>query len=126
MEEPWLFGYAGRVLYVDLDTGRTHVEPLNMDYAKKCIGGIGLGMRLWIDNENPGVDHLSPENTLVLAIGPISGTMFPTAGNGHAFVAKSPATFGAGEAGAHGAVGAEMKRAGYDAGILKGKSEKPC
>src|SRR3989337_2782535 len=65
------------------------------------------------------------KNTLVLAIGPISGTMFPTAGNGHAFVAKSPATFGAGEAVAHGTFGAEMKRAGYDAVIIKGKSEKP-
>src|SRR4030066_935822 len=96
-----------------------------MDYAKKYIGGIGLGMRLWLDNSKPGVDPLSPENTLVLAIGPISGTMFPTAGNGHAFVPKSPATFGAGEAVAHGAFGAEMKRAGYDAVIVKGKSEKP-
>src|SRR3990170_1135864 len=125
MEEPWLFGYAGRILYVDLDTGRTRVEPLNMDYAKKYIGGIGLGMRLWLDNSKAGVDPLSPENTLVLAIGHISGTMFPTAGNGHAFVAKSPATFGAGEAVAHGTFGAEMKRAGYDAVIVKGKSEKP-
>src|SRR4030067_2688505 len=101
-----LFGYAGRVLHVDLDTGRTRVEALNMDYAKKYIGGIGLGMRLWLDNSKSGVDPLSPENTLVLAIGPISGTMFPTAGNGHAFVAKAPATFGAGEAVAAGAVGA--------------------
>ena len=120
-----MFGYAGRVLYVDLDTGKTRVESLNMDYAKKYIGGIGLGMRLWQDNSKAGVDPLSPENPLVLAIGPISGTMFPTAGNGHAFVAKSPATFGAGEAVAHGTFGAEMKRAGYDAVILKGKSEKP-
>src|SRR3990170_2399548 len=51
--------------------------------------------------------------------------MFPTAGNGHAFVAKSPATFAVGEAVAHGTFGAEMKRAGYDAVILRGKSEKP-
>ncbi len=82
-------------------------------------------MRLWLDNSKPGVDPFSPENTLVLALGPISGTMFPTGGNGHAFVAKSPATFGVGEAVAHGTFGAEMKRAGYDAVILTGKSEKP-
>jgi aldehyde:ferredoxin oxidoreductase len=120
-----LFGYAGRVLYVDLNTGKTHTEALNMDYAKKYIGGIGLGMRLWLDNSKQGVDPLSPENPLVLALGPISGTMFPTAGNGHAFVTKSPATFGVGEAVAHGTFGAEMKRAGYDAIIIMGKSEKP-
>jgi aldehyde:ferredoxin oxidoreductase len=120
-----LYGYAGRILYVDLNTGKTRVETLKEDYAKKYIGGIGLGMRLWLDNSKAGVEPFSPENTLVLALGPISGTIFPTGGNGHAFVAKSPETFGIGEAVAHGTFGAEMKRAGYDAVILKGKSEKP-
>lgn len=120
-----MHGYAGKVLYVELNTGKTRIEPLNMDYAKKYVGGIGLGMRLWLDNSKAGVDPLSPENPLVLAIGPISGTIFPTAGNGHAFVAKSPATLGISEAVAHGTFGSEMKRAGYDAVILKGKAEKP-
>jgi aldehyde:ferredoxin oxidoreductase len=120
-----LFGYAGRVLRVDLTTGKTRVEPLDEDIAKKYVGGIGLGMRLWLNNSKPGIDPFSPENPLVLALGPISGTMFPTAGNGHAFVSKSPETFGVGEAVAHGTFGAEMKRAGYDAVILTGKAEKP-
>jgi aldehyde:ferredoxin oxidoreductase len=120
-----LKGYAGRVLYVDLNTGKTRVAPLNMDYAKKYIGGIGLGMRLWLDNSKANVDPLSPENPLVLALGPISGTIFPTGGNGHAFIAKSPATLAIGESVAHGTFGAEMKRAGYDAIILNGKAEKP-
>jgi len=119
-----LHGYAGKVLIVDLNTGKTRVELLNMDYAKKYVGGIGLGMRLWLENSKAGVDALSPENPLVLTLGPISGTIFPTAGNGHAFVAKSPATLGIGEAVAHGTFGSEMKRAGYDAVILKGKAEK--
>jgi aldehyde:ferredoxin oxidoreductase len=120
-----LFGYAGKLLVVDLTTGKTGTEPLNMEYAKKYIGGIGLGMRLWLDNTKQGVDPLSAENTLVLALGPVSGTMFPTGGNGHAFIAKSPETFGIGEAVSHGTFGAELKRAGYDAIILKGKAEKP-
>ncbi len=120
-----MYGYAGHVLHVDLNTGKTRVEKLNEDYAKKYIGGIGLGMRLWLAHARASVDPFSPENPLVLALGPISGTIFPTAGNGHAFVSKSPATFGIGEAVAHGTFGAEMKRAGYDAVILTGKSEKP-
>lgn len=120
-----MLGYAGKILHVDLNTGKTRVAPLTEDYAKKYIGGIGLGMKLWLDNTAAGVDPLSPENTLVLALGPISGTMFPTGGNGHAFVAKSPETLGVGEAVAHGTFGAEMKRAGYDAVILHGKAEKP-
>jgi len=40
-----LYGYAGRILHIDLTTGKTHTEPLNEDYAKKYIGGIGLGMQ---------------------------------------------------------------------------------
>lgn len=118
-------GYAGKILKVDLSTGKTQVEPLNEDYAKKYIGGIGLGMRLWLDHSRPGVDPLSPENPLILATGPISGTMWPTGGNGHAFVSKSPASYGVGEAKAHGSFGTEIKRAGYDAIIFKGKAEKP-
>jgi aldehyde:ferredoxin oxidoreductase len=120
-----LYGYAGKILHVDLTTGKTYTEPLNEDYAKKYIGGIGLGMRLWLDNSKAGVDPFSPENPLVLATGPTSGTIWPTGGNGHAFVAKSPQSYGIGESKSHGSFGTELKRAGYDAVIFHGKAEKP-
>jgi aldehyde:ferredoxin oxidoreductase len=120
-----LLGYAGRVLHVDLTTGKTRVEKLEEETAKKYVGGIGLGMKLYIANSKAGVDPLNPENPLVLALGPISGTMFPTGGNGHAFISKSPQTNMLGEAVSHGTFGAELKRAGYDAVILTGKAEKP-
>ncbi|MEM1514766.1 MAG: aldehyde ferredoxin oxidoreductase family protein [Candidatus Bathyarchaeia archaeon] len=120
-----LFGYAGRILRVNLSTGHIKTEPLKEEMAKKYIGGIGLGIRLWLDNSKPGLDPFSPENPLVLATGPLSGTMAPTGGNGHAFVSKSPQTFGIGEAKSHGVFGSELKRAGYDAVIFEGKSEKP-
>ncbi|MEM3616859.1 MAG: aldehyde ferredoxin oxidoreductase family protein [Candidatus Bathyarchaeia archaeon] len=125
MEEIALYGYAGRILHVDLTTGKTYTEPLNEDYAKKYIGGIGLGMRLWLDNSKAGVDPFSPENPLVLATGPTSGTIWPTGGNGHAFVSKSPQSYGIAEAKSHGSFGTELKRAGYDAVIFHGKAEKP-
>ena len=120
-----MYGYAGRILHVDLTTGKTYTEPLNEEYAKKYIGGIGLGMRLWLDNSKAGVDPFSPENPLVLATGPTSGTVWPTGGNGHAFVAKSPQSYGIGESKSHGSFGTELKRAGYDAVIFHGKAEKP-
>jgi len=119
-----LHGYAGRILHIDLTTGKTHVEPLNEEYAKKYIGGIGLGIRMLLDNSKPGVDPFSPENPLILATGPTSGSMWPTGGNGHAFVSKSPQSFGVGEAKSHGSFGTELKRAGYDVVIFKGKAEK--
>ena len=120
-----MLGYAGRVLRVDLTTGKTRLEKLDEETAKKYIGGIGLGMKLWLANSKAGVDAFNPDNPLVLAVGPVSGTMFPTGGNGHAFISKSPATNGVGEAVSHGTFGAEIKRAGYDAIILTGKAEKP-
>jgi len=120
-----LFGYAGRILRVDLSTGKTNVRPLSEEYAKLYIGGIGLGIRLLLDNSTPGTDPFSPENPLILTTGPLSGTMAPTGGNGHAFVSKSPLTNGVGEAKSHGFFGTELKRAGYDAVIFEKASEKP-
>ncbi|MFQ6068228.1 MAG: aldehyde ferredoxin oxidoreductase family protein [Candidatus Bathyarchaeia archaeon] len=120
-----MLGYAGRILRVDLSTGKIETEPLKEELARKYIGGIGLGMRLYLDNSKAGVDPFSPENPLIVTTGPLSGTMIPTGGNGHAFVSKSPQTFGIGEAKSHGFFGTEMKRAGYDAFILTGKAEKP-
>ncbi len=120
-----MLGYAGRVLFVDLTTGKTRTEKLSEETAKKYIGGIGLGMKLYLSNSKAGVNPLSAENPLVLALGPVSGTMFPTGGNGHTFISKSPETGGVGEAVSHGTFGAELKRAGYDAVVFTGKAEKP-
>jgi aldehyde:ferredoxin oxidoreductase len=120
-----LLGYSGRILYVDLSTGKNHTEKLNEETAKKYIGGIGLGMHLYLTHSKKGVDPFSPENPLVLSVGPLAATMFPTGGNGHAFISKSPATGGVGESVSHGTFGTELKRAGYDAVVMTGKSDKP-
>ncbi|MGA3111099.1 MAG: aldehyde ferredoxin oxidoreductase family protein [Candidatus Bathyarchaeia archaeon] len=121
-----MLGYAGKILRVNLSTGKINVEKLDEETAKKYIGGIGLGMKLWLANSKAGVDAFSPENPLVLTVGPVSATMFPTGGNGHAFISKSPETGAVGEAVSHGTFGAEIKRAGYDAIILVGKAERPA
>jgi len=120
-----LNGYVGQVLVVNLSTKTVETKPLDLELAKKYIGGIGLAMRTVYDYIEPGVDPLSPENPLVLATGPINGIMWPTAGNGHVFAAKSPLTNAIGESKAHGFFGAELKRAGYDMVVVLGKSEKP-
>ncbi len=120
-----MHGYAGRVLRIDLSTGKTRTEPLNEEAAKKYIGGIGFGMYLLLENSKQGTDPFSSENPLVLTTGPLSGTMAPTGGNGHAFVSKSPLTDGLGEAKSHGFFGSEMKRAGYDGVVFERRAEKP-
>jgi len=116
--------YAKRILYVDLTTGKTEVKPLKEKLAKDYIGGIGLGMKLWLDHSKAGVDPFSPENPLIFITGPLTGTMAPSAGNSYAVVSKSPLTGGINESKAHGFFGPDLKRAGYDAIIFTGKSEK--
>jgi aldehyde:ferredoxin oxidoreductase len=120
-----LLGYAGRILYLDLTTGKNYTEKLNEETAKKYVGGIGLGMHLYLSKSKKGVDPFSSENPLVLSVGPLTATMFPTGGNGHAFISRSPATGGVGESVSHGTFGTELKRAGYDAVVLVGKAEQP-
>jgi aldehyde:ferredoxin oxidoreductase len=119
-----MFAYAGRILRVNLTTGKVSTETLSEKMAKNYIGGIGLGIRLLMDNSKPGTDPFDPDNPLIFATGPLSGTMGPTAGNGYAVVSKSPATGGVGEAKAHGFFGPDLKRAGYDAVIITGKAPK--
>ncbi len=116
--------YAKRILNVDLSTGKTSITPLSEEVAKKYIGGIGLGMRLFLDNSKPGVDPFSSETPIIFATGPLSATMAASAGNSYAVVSKSPLTEGIAESKSHGFFGAELKRAGYDAVIFTGKSEK--
>ena len=120
-----MFAYAGKILRVDLTTGKIETEPMGEEIAKQYIGGIGLGIRLLVDNLKQGTDAFSPDNPLIFVTGPLSGTMGPTAGNGYAVVSKSPATGGVAEAKAHGFFGPDLKRAGYDAVIITGKAEKP-
>jgi aldehyde:ferredoxin oxidoreductase len=119
-----MFSYAGKILRVDLTTGKVSTEPLTEHMAKSYIGGMGLGIRLLMDNSTPGTDPFDPSNPIIFATGPLSGTMGPTAGNGYAVVSKSPATGGVGEAKAHGFFGPDLKRAGYDAVIITGKAPK--
>jgi aldehyde:ferredoxin oxidoreductase len=119
-----MFAYAGKILRVDLTTGKISTEPLSEKLAKEYIGGIGLGIKLLMDNSKPGTDPFDPDNPLIFTTGPLSGTMGPTAGNGYAVVSKSPATGGVGEAKAHGFFGPDLKRSGYDAVIITGKAPK--
>lgn len=119
-----MLAYAGQILHVNLSTGKVETEPLKEEWAKEYIGGIGLGIRLLMKYSKSGTDPFSPDNPLIFVTGPLTGTMGPTAGNGYAVVSKSPATGGIAESKAHGFFGPELKRAGYDAIIFTGKSEK--
>lgn len=120
-----MFGYAGKLLFIDLDKKKAVSRPLKKDFCKKYIGGNGFGIRLLYDNTVPGIHPLSSENVLVFALGPFAGTMIPTNGK-YIVQAKSPLTTLMGEAISSGSWGPTFKRAGWDAVIIKGKSKEPA
>ena len=119
-----MFAYAGKILRVNLTTGKVSTEPLGEKLAKDYIGGIGLGIKLLMDNSKPGTDPFDPDNPLIYMTGPLTGTLGPTGGNSYAVVSKSPATGCVANAEAHGFFGPDLKRAGYDAVIITGKADK--
>ena len=105
-----MHGYAGRLLRVDLSSGKTWTEPLDGVRARRYLGGRGLGARILLDEVPRGCDPLGPENRLVFAMGPLAGTFAPGSGR-FVVVAKSPATDGFGEAYTGGFVAHELKYA---------------
>jgi len=117
-------GYAERILHVDLARERTVEEPFPEEWRRAYIGGRGLGVRLLLDMVDPDTDPLGAENVLVFATGPVSGSGLPL-GSRYDVVAKSPLTGTSTSANSGGKFGTSMKRAGYDAVVIRGRAERP-
>ncbi|MFX0094693.1 MAG: aldehyde ferredoxin oxidoreductase family protein [Candidatus Hodarchaeota archaeon] len=113
-------GYSGKILHVQLP-GKFIVDELDEKTAKQWLGGVGLGTKLLYDNFPSDDDPLSPDNPLIFAVGPFAGTAVPTSGK-YAVVAKSPLTNMIGYGISSGSFGPALKRAGYDALIITGRS----
>ncbi len=118
------FGYASRILRVNLSKKEISNENPDDLFYRKYIGGQGIITYYLLKELEPGVDPLSEGNKVIFAIGPVTGA--PLAGTGRNSVgAKSPLTGGIAEAEVGGYWGVELRKAGYDAIIIEGKSEKP-
>jgi aldehyde:ferredoxin oxidoreductase len=117
-------GYGGRLLFVDLTTGTSRVEPLTETTARAFLGGNGLAARVLYDQVPAGIDAFDSRNAVVFGVGPITDTTVP--GNSRACVAtKSPltglffdSTFG-------GRFPATLKRTGFDAVTITGRAPAP-
>ena len=118
------YGYAGKILYVDLERGKTLYRPLDLDFARRYLGGTGFCARMLYDMIKHGIDPLSPANVLMFATGPLTGTLFPQASR-YTVAAKSPLTGIWGESHAAGHWAPELKFAGFDAIVITGRSRKP-
>ena len=122
-------GYNGKILVVDLTTGSHEVrEPEERWYRKRWYrtywGGTGIIAETLLNENDPGIDPLGPENVLIFACSVVTGA--PIAGfNRYSVGAKSPLTGGFARTEAAGFFGPELKFAGFDAIIIRGAAEKP-
>ncbi len=117
-------GISGKVLYVDLSEREYEVRTLDEEIYEKYLGGLGIATRLLFDIAKPGIDPLSEENPIIIVPGLLVGTGLPTASK-TTMTFKSPETKGFGRSVSGAYMGVAIKKAGYDALVVTGKSSKP-
>jgi aldehyde:ferredoxin oxidoreductase len=118
------YGYTGKILQVDLSNRKIEVEEKDEAFYRSYLGGRGIGYHYLMQDVPAKTDPFSPESILVLATGVMTGAPLPAACR-FAAVGKSPLTGTAGESEAAGFFGPELKMAGFDAVVFKGRAEKP-
>ena len=119
-------GYFHRILEVDLTKGTAAARRFDDDFALRYVGGRGFGIHFVAENlkaHGGHVDPLGPENILVVAPGPLTGTYLPASGK-CSFVTVSPATGIYGDSSMGGSFCVEIRQAGYDAVVLRGAAPK--
>jgi aldehyde:ferredoxin oxidoreductase len=119
-----MYGWRGRILRVDLTNGELKEENLDPKVARDYIGGRGLGVYYLNNSMDPNLDPLSPENLMVMATGPLTGTGAPT-GARYMVVTKSPLTGAITCSNSGGRFPTELKRSGFDALLFIGRAPEP-
>jgi aldehyde:ferredoxin oxidoreductase len=118
------FGYNGKILRVDLTTGEISVEEPEEKLYRRYLGGGTLSLYYLLRELKPQSDPLGPDNILIFCTSVVNGLRAPGL-NKYTVAAKSPLTGGFGESEAGGWWGPELKSAGFDAIIIKGKASRP-
>lgn len=122
-DSPW-YGYAGKVLRVDLSRATTGQIDLDLHLATQFIGGAGIGGKLLYERHVPGLDALDGRNPLILMTGPLTGTSLPGSVN-FSLITKNPLNGFAACTNACGRFGRSLKFAGYDGIVLEGVALGP-
>ncbi len=113
-----------KIAYIDLDTGKTDIKPIPIEWRQKYIGGRGLDAYLLYKNAPKGCDPLGPDNVAIISAGILVGMMASASARTHV-MAKSPLTNGVGSANMGGFFAPEMRWAGFDHLVIRGKAKKP-
>lgn len=117
-------GWSGKYLYIDLSSKSFKYVNISEDILVDYIGGRGLAAKLLWDLNPVGVDPLSPENHLILAVGPLTGFPLPSSGK-MVLASKSPLTGGYGDGNIGTRAAVELRKMGVDAVVIKGRAATP-
>jgi aldehyde:ferredoxin oxidoreductase len=117
-------GNTGKVINVDLGTGRIETETLPGEYYTGYIGGSGLAAKIFWERGDFSAAPLSPEAMLIFMNGPFAGIKLSGASR-NSVAGRSPLTGSWGDSSCGGYFAPELRYAGYDGIIIKGKAEKP-
>jgi len=116
--------WTGKLLRVNLTSGSCTVEDIPTEWMHEYIGGRGLADRYLYDELDPAVDPLSPDNKMIFATGPLTGTPAPC-GARYMVVTKGALTGAITTSNSGGHWGPELKFAGYDLLVLEGRAPQP-
>lgn len=116
--------WTRKILRVNLTDRTCTSEPLNMEWAHDYLGQRGLATKYLASEIDPKVDPLSPDNKIIWATGPLTGTMASTGGR-YSVVTKGPLTGAIACSNSGGYFGAELKFAGWDMVIIEGRASSP-
>src|SRR6266850_8460973 len=120
-----MYGFHGRLLHIDLSTGRSSWVDLDETRLRAFLGGIGLGTSLLYEFAPPAVDPFSAANPLIFTSAPLVGTGLTTTAK-YAVVTKSPLTGFIADSLSSSHFALELKRLGIDALIITGQAPSPA
>jgi aldehyde:ferredoxin oxidoreductase len=113
-----------KIAYINLSTGEIKTAPIPIEVRKLYLGGRGLDMYLLYNHLQPGVDPLGPDNVLTVSAGLLVGTLASASARTH-IGAKSPLTGFVGSSNMGGFFAPELRWAGFDHLVIKGKADGP-
>ena len=117
-------GYAGKILRVELSENAFWEQGIEeSETIRKYLGGVGLGAKMFYDDQDENIGPFDEKNPLIFLTGPLTGTI--PAGVKYFVVTRSPATQGYGESSSGGFFGPVLKMSGFDGLVIKGKADKP-
>ncbi|MHA1977155.1 MAG: aldehyde ferredoxin oxidoreductase family protein [Candidatus Hodarchaeales archaeon] len=118
-------GFHNHLLRINLSTTEIKKERLPANVLANFLGGKGLGAYILTNEIAPGIDPLGPANKIIVATGPLQGSVVPICGR-YCIITKSPLTGLFLDSHAGGFIGPELKFAGYDAIVVEGVATSPC